>query len=69
MIATAPAVDAEMPTFDQGEMADRPKPAPKASKIKYEADATIAPPITAPQETPDPCASRFGLGAPVYDSA
>jgi hypothetical protein len=57
MIAAAPAVAADAPTFDHGDTADSPKPAPSASIINDNAAATKAPPITALHDTPDECAS------------
>src|SRR5689334_22092771 len=64
-MARSPAVDAVRPTLDHGETADKPNPAPSASRIKYSAAVMNAPPITAPHETPDECASRFVSAASV----
>jgi hypothetical protein len=50
---TVPTVVAEMDAPGHGEIADSPKPAPSASKINDKAAVTNAPPITAPQETPE----------------
>src|ERR1035438_3044910 len=66
-IASAPAVDAFRPTSDHGETADKPNPAPNASSIKYKAAATKAPPMTAPQDTPDECASRLCGTVPLWE--
>jgi hypothetical protein len=52
-IAAVPTADDDAPTFDQGETADNPKPAPRASMISETEAATKAPAITAPQDTPD----------------
>src|SRR4029077_9038452 len=55
--APAPTFEAEAPILDQGEVADKPKPVPNASKIRDIAAATNAPAITAPHETPEAYAS------------
>jgi SAM-dependent methyltransferase len=57
MIAAEPTAAADTPTFDHGDSADNPNPAPRAKRIKYKAAATNAPPMTAPQDTPDQWAS------------
>src|ERR1700722_891983 len=67
MIAAAPMPAAETPAFDHGEIADNPNPAPSASRISERAAATNAPPITAPQDTPEaytsPDRSKTGKSA------
>jgi len=60
-----PTVEADAPMFDHGEMADKPNPAPNASRISDKAAATNAPAITAAQDTPDEYASsdaEFSIG-------
>ena len=52
---SAPTVEADTPTPDQGETTDNPKPAPKASRIREEEAITKAPPKTAPHDTPEDC--------------
>src|SRR5580700_4240787 len=53
MMAAPPISPAVAPTFDHGETVDKPNPAPSASRISERAAAATAPPITAPQETPE----------------
>ena len=57
MIAPIPTADADAPLDDQGEIADKPVPAPKVSKASDNAAAANAPPITALQEIADAYAS------------
>jgi hypothetical protein len=52
-MAPFPTAEADAPTFDQGEIAENPKPVPSESKMSASDAATNAPPITAAQETPD----------------
>jgi hypothetical protein len=56
-MAAVPNVEADAPTFDHGEMEDKPRPAPKASRLTDSAAVTNAPPITAAQDRPDEFAS------------
>jgi hypothetical protein len=51
-IEALPIVDAAAPIFDQGEIAENPRPVPNASKISERAAATNPPLITAVQEIP-----------------
>ena len=60
--AAVPIVEAETPSFDHGEIADNPIPAPKAIRIRKLAAPTKAPPNTAAQETPDEFASLRSSG-------
>src|ERR1017187_10810974 len=60
MMAAVPTVEAGAPTFDQGDTADNPNPAPSARRIREKAAVTKDPPITAPQDTPDEWASPPG---------
>jgi hypothetical protein len=46
-------VVADTPEFDQGETADSPMPAPKATKARVKAAAATAPAATAAHETAD----------------
>ena len=56
-MAAVPTAEADAPTFDNGEIEDRPSPVPKASRMTDNAAVTNAPPITAAQDTPDEFAS------------
>src|SRR5262249_53388310 len=58
IIAPAPKADALPFIPDQGEIVESSKPDPSASRIRYTAAETNAPPITAPHETPDDRPSR-----------
>jgi hypothetical protein len=57
MMAALPSAEVDTPPFDQNETEERPRPAPKASKISDNAAVTNPPPITAAQDTPDEFAS------------
>lgn len=52
-----PMVDPDAPTFDHGDIAEKPRPVPSASNMRDREAVTKAPPITADQETPDEYAS------------
>ena len=59
-IAAFPTLDAEAPTLAQNETDERPKPAPRESKMSERAAVTNPPAMTADHETPDEFASPFG---------
>jgi hypothetical protein len=63
--APTPTAVLDAPVLENGEIEERPAPAPSASKISESAAVTKAPAATAAQETPDPVASER-LGA--YES-
>ncbi len=58
MIAAVPMADVAA-AFDHGDTDSNPNPAPNARRVSDNAAATNAPPMTAPQDTPDEWASRF----------
>src|SRR5579864_1541974 len=55
-------VEAETPESDQGDTADRPIPAPKATSSRVSAAVATAPAATAPQDTPELCRSITDVG-------
>ena len=52
-IAALVIVEADAPTFDQGDTDENPRPVPSVNRISPRAAETNAPPITADQETPE----------------
>src|SRR5665213_2648509 len=56
-------VDAETPVSVQGDIEDRPKPAPSASSGSITADVTIAPAAMLPHETADGASVKIALSA------
>jgi hypothetical protein len=56
-MAAVPTVEADAPTFDHGDIEEKPSPVPSASRISDNAAVTNAPPITAAHDTPDECDS------------
>jgi hypothetical protein len=55
-------VVAETPAPDQGETAERPRPAPKARRISESAAAVTAPAAMAGHDTPVVCRSTTVVG-------
>src|SRR3982074_23307 len=55
-------VEAETPESDQGDTADKPIPAPKATSKSVSATAAAAPADTAAHDTPEFCRSITDVG-------